>query len=132
MLGSGRGSGMVIPGLPESGEVVWPGLPDVGGTAEPGSTGCEGCVEGVDEPDGTGRPDGVGPARVAVGDHTIVIEDSVRLEDGTDGATARFEGPLEAAIRLLAGRLDPAHTPEGVTVSGDVTLDDLRRVFPGY
>jgi uncharacterized protein (TIGR03083 family) len=79
-----------------------------------------------------GKPDGVGPARVAVGDHTIVIEDSVRLEDGTDGATARFEGPLEAAIRLLAGRLDPAHTPEGVTVSGDVTLDDLRRVFPGY
>jgi uncharacterized protein (TIGR03083 family) len=80
-----------------------------------------------------GKPNGVGPARVAVGDHSIVIEsEGVRLEPGTEGATATFQGPLEAGIRLLAGRLKPDHTPAGVDVTGNVTLDDLRKVFPGY
>lgn len=79
-----------------------------------------------------GKPGDVGPARVRVGDHTIVIEDAVRLVRGGLEPTATFEGPLEAAVRLLAGRLGPEHTPEGVRVTGDVSLDDLRRVFPGY
>jgi hypothetical protein len=34
--------------------------------------------------------------------------------------------------RLLTGRLTPPFTPEDVTVTGNVGLDDLRRVFPGY
>ena len=46
--------------------------------------------------------------------------------------TATFVGPLEAAIRLVGGRLTAAHTPAGVEVIGDVTLDDLRKVFPGF
>ena len=54
------------------------------------------------------------------------------LEPGTDGATATFDGPLEAGIRLMAGRLRPEHTPAGIEVTGDVTLDELRKVFPGY
>jgi uncharacterized protein (TIGR03083 family) len=41
--------------------------------------------------------------------------------------------PAEAFLRLVAGRLDPEHTPASVGVTGDaVTLDDLRKVFPGY
>ena len=73
------------------------------------------------------------PARVALGDYSIVIgAEGVRLEAGTDGATATFDGPLEAGIRLVAGRLKPEHTPDGVSVTGDVSLDELRRVFPGY
>ncbi len=79
-----------------------------------------------------GKPGDVGPARVALGGYTVVLEDAVRLEEGTDGATATFEGPLEAGLRLLSGRLAPERTPEGVAVTGDVTLDDLRRAFPGY
>jgi len=80
-----------------------------------------------------GKAEGVGPTRVAVDGRSIVIDpEGVRLEAGTDGATATFEGPLEAAVRLLAGRLGPEHTPDGVTVTGDVTLDELRKVFPGY
>jgi uncharacterized protein (TIGR03083 family) len=80
-----------------------------------------------------GKPDGVGPARVAMGDHTVVIEaEGVRLEPGTHGATATFDGPLEAGVRLLVGRLKPAFTPAGVGVTGNVTLDELRTVFPGY
>jgi uncharacterized protein (TIGR03083 family) len=75
---------------------------------------------------------GVGPARVGIGGHTIVIADAVSLEPGDADTTATFHGPLEAAIRLLAGRLEPQHTPDGVTVEGNVGLDDLRNVFPGY
>jgi uncharacterized protein (TIGR03083 family) len=80
-----------------------------------------------------GKPDQVfEPVRLAVGGHTIAIGDSVSLEPGTDGATARYDGPLEAAVRLVAGRLSPEHTPAAVAVSGNVSLDELRRVFPGY
>lgn len=32
----------------------------------------------------------------------------------------------------MAGRLGPAHTPDGVKVTGALKLDDLRKVFPGY
>ena len=71
------------------------------------------------------------PVRLAVGDRVIAIEDSVGLStDG--GATATYDGPLESVVRLMAGRLSPEHTPAAVEVTGNVTLDDLRRVFPGY
>jgi uncharacterized protein (TIGR03083 family) len=79
-----------------------------------------------------GKAEGVGPARVGVGGYTIVIADAVSFEAGDADTTATFHGPLEAAIRLLAGRLTPQHTPDGVTVDGNVSLDDLRKVFPGY
>ena len=62
----------------------------------------------------------------------IVIAEKVALTDTVTDPTATFAGPLEAVIRLLAGRLDAAHTPAGVDVTGALTLDDLRRVFPGY
>jgi uncharacterized protein (TIGR03083 family) len=40
--------------------------------------------------------------------------------------------PAESWLRLVAGRLGPRHTPEGVTATGAADLDLLRRVFPGY
>ena len=64
--------------------------------------------------------------------YRIVIGDDSRLTTVPSPATATFTGPLEAALRLLAGRLGPSYTPAGVTVTGDVTLDDLRAVFPGF
>jgi uncharacterized protein (TIGR03083 family) len=72
------------------------------------------------------------PVRLAVGEHTLVIDGSVSLAAGAAGATATFVGPREAAVRLLAGRLDPEHTPAGTEVTGNASLDDLRRVFQGY
>lgn len=64
--------------------------------------------------------------------YALSIDDSVALVPGDVEATSRFEGSPDAVARLLSGRLTPAHTPEGVSVSGDLDLDDLRRVFPGY
>ena len=62
----------------------------------------------------------------------LVIDDTVSITTSGPRATATFTGPLEAAIRLLAGRLTTGHTPDDVEVTGNVSLDDLRRVFPGY
>jgi uncharacterized protein (TIGR03083 family) len=47
-------------------------------------------------------------------------------------ATATFSGGVESVLRLVTGRLTPPYTPAGVEVTGDVSLEDLRRVFPGY
>jgi uncharacterized protein (TIGR03083 family) len=62
----------------------------------------------------------------------IAITDRVSLVASPAAPTATFVGPLEAAIRLVGGRLKTQYTPHGVTVIGAVGLDDLRRVFPGF
>jgi uncharacterized protein (TIGR03083 family) len=62
----------------------------------------------------------------------LSITDSVALVSPLDQPTASFTGQLEAAIRLIAGRLGPTHTPNDLTVTGNVTLENLRVVFPGF
>lgn len=71
------------------------------------------------------------PAEVRVGDRAIVVGDTVSIAP-VGSPTATFTGPSEAAVRLIVGRLGPEHTPADVGVTGNVSLDDLRRVFPGY
>jgi uncharacterized protein (TIGR03083 family) len=55
--------------------------------------------------------------------------DAVTTGEGNDSEPADVELPAEAFIRLVYGRLDPDHTPAGVT--GEHHLHDLRKVFPG-
>ena len=62
----------------------------------------------------------------------IVVGDEVSLAASPPKPTATFSGPMEAVIRLFGGRLTPKYTPTNVQVTGNVSLDDLRRVFPGY
>jgi uncharacterized protein (TIGR03083 family) len=64
--------------------------------------------------------------------YRIVLDDTARLTTQALPATATFTGPLESAIRLIYGRLTPKHTPAGVAVTGNVSLDELRAVFPGF
>jgi uncharacterized protein (TIGR03083 family) len=64
--------------------------------------------------------------------YRIVVDDGVRITPEALPVTATFAGPLESAVRLLAGRLTPKHTPAGLAVTGNVTLDELRAVFPGF
>lgn len=62
---------------------------------------------------------------------TLALDAPVTLEaDGDTPATATVTLPAEAFVRLVYGRLDPAHTPP-LTISG-IELDDLRRTFPGF
>ncbi len=72
------------------------------------------------------------PAVVDVSGFGLVIADQVSVRHTAEGATATFDGPLEAAVRLVGGRLRPEYTPDAVRVVGNVDLDDLRRVFPGF
>jgi uncharacterized protein (TIGR03083 family) len=63
-----------------------------------------------------------------------VDEQATFTEDATDlqaVAAAKVQLPSEALIRLIAGRLDPDHTPPEVEAGAD-TLADLRSAFPGF
>ena len=62
-------------------------------------------------------------------------EDGASLSEETQpptGAGTRIEMPGESLLRLTAGRLSPERTPSKVTVQGELSLDDIRKVFPGY
>jgi len=74
------------------------------------------------------------PAVVAIGDSgfSIVIGNQVTVASDAGEPTATLDGATEAATRLLNGRLTSAHTPDDVSVTGNVSLDQLREVFPGY
>jgi uncharacterized protein (TIGR03083 family) len=51
-------------------------------------------------------------------------------DDGEMSGSLRL--PAEALVRLLTGRLDPAHTPAGTRAEGRPSLDELRRLYPGF
>jgi uncharacterized protein (TIGR03083 family) len=62
---------------------------------------------------------------------TLETGDAVKLVAfEPDDYEAELQLPAESFLRLVYGRLDPAHTPP-VEVRG-VDLDELRAVFPGF
>lgn len=71
------------------------------------------------------------PVSVGVPGAGLVIDDAVTVVDHLEAPSATFHGPQEAFVRLVSGRLKAPYD-HGVTVDGTVTLDDLRRVFPGF
>ncbi len=63
----------------------------------------------------------------------LAISQSVGLVESPVAPDGVVLAPTEAFVRLLAGRLTPEYTPVDVAVEGSaVTLDQLRRVFPGF
>lgn len=63
----------------------------------------------------------------------LVIGDTVSVGEVPGSPDAELTAPAEYLVRLFTGRHGAEHTPASVTLTGDkVTLDDLRRVFPGY
>jgi uncharacterized protein (TIGR03083 family) len=69
--------------------------------------------------------------RLAIPGGGIEITDAVSVTGALAEPTATFEGEQEAVVRLLTGRLRAPYDA-GVSVTGNVSLDDLRKVFPGY
>ena len=66
-------------------------------------------------------------------DFLLTVAESVSLRPWPAGGAdaAEIGLPDEALLRLIYGRLDPAHTPASVT--GDpADLDRVRAVFPGF
>jgi uncharacterized protein (TIGR03083 family) len=83
-----------------------------------------------------GKPDGT---RLRLHVSATGPERDFTLESGETVTLAPSEGeesppelrlPAEALVRLVYGRLDPAHTPPVETRGVD--LDELRRLFPGF
>ncbi|CAM3696616.1 maleylpyruvate isomerase family mycothiol-dependent enzyme [Kibdelosporangium persicum] len=72
-----------------------------------------------------------GPVSIAVPGAGLVIDDAVTVVDRLESPSATFNGPPEAFVRLISGRLKAPYD-NGVTIDGSITLDDLRRVFPGF
>lgn len=61
------------------------------------------------------------------------LGDTVTLIDAPAQAGGVLDIPAEAWLRLAMGRLAPQHTPPGTQLtSNTITLNDLRRVFPGF
>ena len=81
-----------------------------------------------------GRPVPAGrPVVVATTDpdraYALTLDPRVTLTPGAAGEPA-LRLPAEAFLRLVAGRMDPEHTPAGVPESA--TLAELRTAFPGF
>jgi uncharacterized protein (TIGR03083 family) len=62
----------------------------------------------------------------------LTLSDQAALTVTPARPDATLTLPTESWLRLISGRLAPAHTPESVTVTGAITLDELRKIFPGY
>jgi hypothetical protein len=71
------------------------------------------------------------PVSLAIPGGGLVIDDGVTVVDHLDSPSATFNGSAEAFVRLVSGRLKAPYD-KGVTVDGNLTLDELRHVFPGY
>ena len=67
-------------------------------------------------------------------DRTLGLDlgESVELTGVPDQPDGELSLPAESWLRLAFGRLGPRHTPGGVDLTGPLTLDDLRAVFPGF
>jgi uncharacterized protein (TIGR03083 family) len=79
------------------------------------------------------------PARLAVATSdpvkrfTLDLGVQARLCPAEDGAVSgSLQLPTEALVRLVAGRLDPVHTPAGTRAEGRPSLNELRRLYPGH
>lgn len=75
--------------------------------------------------------------RVATSDpateFTLHLNDPLSLDFGPGGEVdGTLSLPAEAWLRLISGRLTPEHTPSTLELTGPVSLETLRKVFPGY
>jgi uncharacterized protein (TIGR03083 family) len=82
---------------------------------------------------------GGGPVTLAVNTTSpersfgLDVGEKVALVDAPGSPDGVLTAPAEWLLRLIAGRHAPEHTPATVTLAHDtITLDDLRRVFPGF
>jgi hypothetical protein len=62
----------------------------------------------------------------------LELGEKVALTDQPAAADGTLRLPAESWLRLITGRLSPEHTPAGVEIDGPLSLDDLRKVFPGF
>lgn len=88
-----------------------------------------------------GRPEGLGGRQAAIAVRTsdpersfgVYVGERVTLGDTPGEPDGVLTAPAEWWLRLAYGRHRPEHTPPAVEFTSDtLSLDDLRRVFPGF
>ncbi|GAB2558504.1 maleylpyruvate isomerase family mycothiol-dependent enzyme [Kribbella endophytica] len=63
----------------------------------------------------------------------LTIADTVELTDAPATADGELTAPAEYIVRLITGRNAPQYTPTSVTLTSEkITLDQLRKIFPGF
>lgn len=119
---------------------------DIAVASDPAATLAPEAVEFLFEPlrlliGWLGQPDALGAGEPVLAVTTtdprryfgLDLGGTTSIVDPPTEAAATLTLPAEAFIRLTAGRLAPEHTPPGVSLeAGGLTLDDLRKAFPGF
>jgi uncharacterized protein (TIGR03083 family) len=62
----------------------------------------------------------------------LQLGESVAVLDTPDAPDGELRADAEAWLRLASGRLAEQYTPDNVTLTGPLDLNDLRKVFPGF
>jgi uncharacterized protein (TIGR03083 family) len=62
----------------------------------------------------------------------LTLGPQVAVGPAPDAADGTLTAPAEAVVRLIGGRLRPEHTPDDIELTGPVSLEQLRRTFPGF
>jgi uncharacterized protein (TIGR03083 family) len=86
------------------------------------------------------KPDRLGGKEATLAVHTggvarsfgLVLGEKVELTDLPEKPDGQLRLPAEAWLRLVFGRLKPPYITADVTLTGPLTLDELRAVFPGF
>lgn len=82
------------------------------------------------------RPDGIVAFHLTDMDRTLTLHwtehGATMTENGEEHANTDVELTGESFLRLVSGRLGPHHTPGSVRTKGELSLDQLRAIFPGY
>lgn len=65
--------------------------------------------------------------RLELGDPVVLLDDT-----STVAADGSLMISTPAFVRLVYGRLDPTSTPATAAMTGAVSLDELRAIFPGF
>jgi uncharacterized protein (TIGR03083 family) len=88
----------------------------------------------------TGRPDALDGRQATLAlrlrepdaSFGLRLADRIELTEVPEHPDGELAAPAEAWLRLAVGRLGPQYTPESVRITGPLSLDDLRKVFPGF
>jgi uncharacterized protein (TIGR03083 family) len=62
----------------------------------------------------------------------LTLGPQIAVGPAPDAADGTLTAPAEAVVRLIGGRLRPEHTPDGIELTGPVSLEQLRAAFPGF
>jgi uncharacterized protein (TIGR03083 family) len=89
----------------------------------------------------TGRADALDGRPLTIAVHTtapdrsfgLAVNDKVAVVEAAGLPAGTLNAPAEWWLRLATGRHAPEYTPDTVTFTSEtMTLDDLRRLFPGF